>query len=63
MTKKVTVKPSWLQPGDHVLSEQHDVEITYIDGPDHAGVYDMFGINEEGKAQKIVATDFVTVLV
>ena len=63
MGKQVRVNPAWLQAGDHVLSDQHDVMITYIEGPDHAGVYDMFGVNEEGKAQKIIAQEFVTLLV
>lgn len=62
MRKQLRINPSWLQCGDHVLSGNHDVTIKYIDGPDHAGVYDIFGINEKGDSQKITAQEFVTLL-
>ena len=60
--KKLRINPSWLQMGDHIWSEEHDVTIRYIDGPDHNGTYDIFGINELGNPQKIIATEFVTLL-
>lgn len=62
LSKKVRITPSWLQPGDHILDQKHDVQINYIEGPDTHGVYDIFGINEEGKPQKVIAQEFVTLL-
>ena len=56
------VSPKVVQAGDKVLSMSHEVMVTHIEGPDHAGVYDFHGINEQGKAQIVTAQEFVQLL-
>ena len=45
MTKHL-VSPAIVQAGDHVLANNHDLMVKYIQGPDHIGVYDFHGVNE-----------------
>jgi len=61
MTGKL-VSPQVVQAGDQVLDKSHQVMVTHIEGPDHAGVYDFFGINEQGQAQIISVQEFVHLL-
>ena len=62
MTKHF-VKPDYIQPGDHVLVNSHDLMVKYIQGPDHNGIYDFHGVNELGAEQIASAIDTVTILV
>jgi hypothetical protein len=61
MTKQL-VDPALVQPGDHVLVNNHDLMVKYIQGPDHFGVYDFHGVNELGKDQIAIAQDFITLI-
>lgn len=61
MTTKI-VSPQVVQAGDHVLDKSHQVMVTHIEGPDHAGVYDFFGINEQGQGQIVSVQEFVHLL-
>lgn len=54
-----TVEPGVLQPGDHVLAANKDLTIKFIDGPDHCGAYDIYGIDQTGKDQIVIVTDLV----
>lgn len=58
MTGKI-VAPNVVQPGDKVFDASHQVTVTHIEGPDHIGVYDFFGVNELGKGQIVSAQEFV----
>jgi signal peptidase I len=61
MTKHF-IDPAKVQPGDHVLVNNHDLMVKYIQGPDHIGVYDFHGVNELGKDQIATAQDLITLL-
>jgi hypothetical protein len=61
MTKQL-VNPALVQPGDHVLVNNHDLMVKYIQGPDHAGTYDFHGVNELGKEQIAIAQDLITLI-
>jgi signal peptidase I len=61
MTKQL-VDPAVVQPGDHVLVNNHDLMVKYIQGPDHVGVYDFHGVNETGADQIATAQDLITLL-
>lgn len=59
---KQLVNPALVQAGDHVLAKGHDLMVKYIQGPDHVGVYDFFGVNEMGADQIASAQDLITLL-
>jgi hypothetical protein len=61
MTKQL-VDPAIVQPGDHVLVNNHDLMVKYIQGPDHSGTYDFHGVNELGKDQIAIAQDLITLI-
>jgi hypothetical protein len=61
MTKQL-VNPAVVQPGDHLLVNNHDLMVKYIQGPDHVGVYDFHGVNETGADQIATAQDLITLL-
>jgi hypothetical protein len=61
MTKQL-VNPAIVQPGDHVLVNNHDLMVKYIQGPDHSGTYDFHGVNELGKEQIAIAQDLITLI-
>ena len=61
MTKQL-VNPAIVQPGDHLLVNNHDLMVKYIQGPDHSGVYDFHGVNETGADQIASAQDLITLL-
>jgi hypothetical protein len=61
MTKQL-VNPAVVQPGDHVLVNNHDLMVKYIQGPDHFGVYDFHGVNETGADQIATAQDLITLI-
>lgn len=61
MTKQL-VDPALVQPGDHVLVNNHDLMVKYIQGPDHFGVYDFHGVNELGNDQIAIAQDLITLI-
>ena len=61
MTKHF-VDPAVVQPGDHLLVNNHDLMVKYIQGPDHSGTYDFHGVNELGKDQIAIAQDFITLI-
>ena len=61
MTKQL-VDPAIVQPGDHVLVNNHDLMVKYIQGPDHSGTYDFHGVNELGKEQIAIAQDLITLI-
>jgi hypothetical protein len=61
MTKHL-VSPAIVQAGDHVLANNHDLMVKYIQGPDHIGVYDFHGVNELGHEQIATAQEVVTLL-
>jgi hypothetical protein len=61
MTKQL-VNPAVVQPGDHVLVNNHDLMVKYIQGPDHVGIYDFHGVNETGADQIASAQDLITLL-
>ena len=61
MTKHF-VDPAIVQPGDHLLVNNHDLMVKYTQGPDHSGTYDFHGVNELGKEQIAIAQDFITLI-
>ena len=61
MTKQL-VNPAVVQPGDHLLVNNHDLMVKYIQGPDHVGVYDFHGVNEMGADQIASAQDLITLI-
>jgi hypothetical protein len=61
MTKQL-VNPAVVQPGDHLLVNNHDLMVKYIQGPDHVGVYDFHGVNETGADQIASAQDLITLI-
>ena len=61
MTKHL-VSPAIVQAGDHVLANNHDLMVKYIQGPDHIGIYDFHGVNELGIEQIATAQEVVTLL-
>jgi hypothetical protein len=61
MTKQL-VDPAVVQPGDHVLANNHDLMVKYIQGPDSLGVYDFHGVNEMGADQIASAQDLITLI-
>jgi hypothetical protein len=61
MTKQL-VNPALVQPGDHLLVNNHDLMVKYIQGPDHVGVYDFHGVNEMGADQIATAQDLITLI-
>ena len=61
MTKQL-VNPAIVQPGDHLLVNNHDLMVKYIQGPDHSGTYDFHGVNELGADQIAIAQDFITLI-
>ena len=61
MTKQL-VNPAVVQPGDHLLVNNHDLMVKYIQGPDHVGVYDFHGVNETGADQIATAQDLITLI-
>ena len=61
MTKHF-INPALVQPGDHVLANNHDLMVKYIQGPDHIGIYDFHGVNELGIDQIATAQEVVTLL-
>ena len=61
MTKQL-VDPAVVQPGHHVLANNHDLMVKYIQGPDSLGVYDFHGVNELGADQIAIAQEFITLI-
>jgi hypothetical protein len=61
MTKQI-VSPALIQTGDHVLVGNRDLMVRYIQGPDHVGIYDIYGVNEEGQDQIASVQDLITLI-
>lgn len=58
--KALTVQPAVLQPGDHVVADNKDLTIKFIDGPDKCGAYDIYGVDQTGRDQIVIVQDLVT---
>lgn len=56
------VPPAFLQMGDTIVLNQQPVVISYVDGPDTRGAYDVYTLDKSGQPHQTVITDTVTLV-
>lgn len=63
MPKTTVVQPMHLQLGDHVVINNQELTVKYVDVPDRIGTVDLYGTDQQGRDQHAIITGLVTIVV
>lgn len=63
MPKTTVVQPMHLQLGDHVVINNQELTVKYVDAPDRIGTVDLYGTDQQGRDQHAIITGLVTIVV
>ena len=63
MLKTTVVQPTHLQIGDHIVINNQELTVKYVDTPDRIGTCDLYGIDQQGRDQHAIVTGLVTIIV
>ena len=63
MPKTTVVQPMHLNMGDHVLINNQELTVKYVDTPDRIGTVDLYAIDQNGRDQHAIVTGLVTIVV
>lgn len=63
MTRTTVVQPMHLNMGDHVVINNQELTVKYVDAPDRIGTCDLYGTDNQGRDQHAIVTGLVTIIV
>lgn len=63
MPKTTVVQPTQLNMGDHILINNQELTVKYVDAPDRIGTCDLYAIDQQGRDQHAIVTGLVTIVV
>ena len=52
-----------LNMGDHVVIDNQELTVKYVDTPDRIGTCDLYGTDKHGRDQHAIVTGLVTIIV
>jgi hypothetical protein len=52
-----------LNMGDHVLINNQELTVKYVDTPDRIGTVDVYAVDQQGRDQHAIVTGLVTIVV
>jgi hypothetical protein len=52
-----------LQMGDHVVINNQELTVKFVDAPDRLGTCDLYGVDQQGRDQHAIVTGLVTIVV
>lgn len=52
-----------LQMGDHVVINNQELTVKFVDTPDRLGTCDLYGVDQQGRDQHAIVTGLVTIVV
>lgn len=62
MAALVKTYPQYVQYGDHLLVNNKECAVKYIEGPDSIGTYNIYVVDREGNSRIEIVTGLVTIL-
>jgi hypothetical protein len=63
MTRITVVQPQHLNMGDHVVINNQELTVKFVDAPDAIGTCDLYGTDKQGRDQHAIVTGLVTIIV
>ena len=63
MSKTTVIQPKHLQMGDHVVINNQELTVKFVDAPDRLGTCDLYGVDQQGRDQHAIVTGLVTIVV
>lgn len=63
MPKTTVVQPMHLNMGDHVVINNQELTVKYVDTPDRIGTFDLYGTDQNGRDRHAIVTGLVTIVV
>jgi hypothetical protein len=63
LLKTTVVQPAHLQIGDHIVINNQELTVKYVDAPDRIGTCDLYAIDQQGRDQHAIITGLVTIVV
>ena len=63
MPKTTVVQPIHLNMGDHIVINNREVTVKYVDVPDRIGTCDLYVTDQQGRDQHAIVTGLVTIIV
>lgn len=63
MIRTTVVQPMHLNMGDHVVINNQELTVKYVDAPDRIGTVDLYGTDLQGRDQHAIVTGLVTIIV
>ena len=63
MSKTTVVSPTHLNMGDHIVINNQELTVKYVDAPDRIGTCDLYVIDQQGRDQHAIVTGLVTLIV
>jgi len=52
-----------LNMGDHVVINNQELTVKYVDTPDRIGTFDLYGTDQNGRDRHAIVTGLVTIVV
>lgn len=63
MSRTTVIQPMHLQMGDHVVINNQELTVKFVDTPDRLGTCDLYGVDQQGRDQHAIVTGLVTIVV
>ena len=63
MSRTTVIQPTHLQMGDHVVINNQELTVKFVDAPDRLGTCDLYGVDQQGREQHVFVTGLVTIVV
>ena len=63
MSKTTVVAPTHLNMGDHIVINNQELTVKYVDAPDRIGTCDLYVTDQQGRDQHAIVTGLVTLIV
>ena len=63
MSRTTVIQPMHLQMGDHVVINNQELTVKFVDAPDRLGTCDLYGVDQQGRDQHVFVTGLVTIVV
>jgi hypothetical protein len=63
LSRTTVIQPTHLQMGDHVVINNQELTVKFVDAPDRLGTCDLYGVDQQGREQHVFVTGLVTIVV
>jgi len=63
LSRTTVIQPMHLQMGDHVVINNQELTVKFVDAPDRLGTCDLYGVDQQGRDQHAIVTGLVTIVV